>query len=562
MRRLFPLVCLLLAPALYAQDTTLMLRSPGRVLTLTVRLKGGTPSYELARLGRPVVLDSKLGMMLRESRMAGGLPMDWGLSLAAADTSSFDETWEQPWGEVRRIRNRYRQLRVGLRTNQPPQRHLDVVFRLYDDGLGFRYEWPEQAALDSFEVMDEATEFRFAGDPEAWWTPAYQDNHYEFLYTRSPISQVPPAHTPLTLETQDGLAVSIHEAALVDFPAMQLVHTGIGALRADLAPWGTGVKAYGRTPYRSSWRTIAVNDSPASLATNYLVLNLNEPSRLPDVSWIEPGKYVGVWWAMHLDKYSWAPGPKHGAHTDTVRKYIDFAARHGFKGVLVEGWNEGWDQAWYNGEGYRFNFTKPYPDFDAAGLSRYARDRGVRLIGHHETGAIVDNYERQMDDAYAWAAAHGMNAVKTGYVGNRLRTTTGLAEWHYGQFAARHYQASVESAARHRIMLDVHEPIKDTGLRRTWPNLMTREGMRGMEYDAWSGDGGNPPEHHTVLPFTRNLVAPFDYTPGVLDLFYPEHKPRNRVNMTLAKALALYVTIYSPLHMVADLPENLEGHPA
>lgn len=548
---------LLATQAAHAARDTLRLASPGGVLHLTFTLDaGGVPRYALDRLQRAVVQPSRLGVVLREGRL------DRDLRLVAHDTTAFDETWEQPWGEQRLIRNHYRALRVALETPGAAPRRLDVEFRLYDDGLGFRYVWPEQPHLGAFALMDEVTEFRFAGDHTAWWIPAYQDNRYEYLYTRSPLSALGVVHTPLTMETTDGLYVSLHEAALVDYASMTLARTEPTTLRADLVPWSDGVRVYGAVPFRSPWRTLQVADTPGGLVTSYLVLNLNEPSRLADTAWIEPGKYVGVWWGMHLGTQTWDSGPLHGAKTATVKQYIDFAARHGFQGVLVEGWNVGWDQAWWDGEGHRFRFTEPHPDFDIEALSRYAAERGVRLIGHHETGAVVDNYEAQMDDAYAYAARHGQRAVKTGYVGTRLTTTDGRREWHHGQFGVRHYQRSVERAARHGIMLDVHEPIKDTGLRRTWPNLMTREGARGMEYDAWSGDGGNPPGYHPLLPFTRGLAGPFDYTPGVLDLFYPEVRPNNRVNMTLAKALALYVVIYSPLHMVADLPENLEGHPA
>lgn len=541
-----------------AQDTTLVVPSPSGVLDVHVVLRDGTPTYEVRRMQRPVVAPSRLGMVLRDGRM------DAQLRLVSAQRRSFDETWEQPWGEVRFIRNHYNELTLRLEhtPEQAASRHFDLVFRVYDDGIGFRYVWPEQAALSAFEVMDESTEFRFAGDPTTWSIGAYQDNRYEYLYEEMPLSHVRVAHTPFTLRTEDNLYVSIHEAALVDFPSMTLNRLGTGILKADLVPWASGVRAYGEAPYASSWRTIQISDTPGGLITSYLVLNLNEPSRLTDVSWIEPGKYVGVWWGMHIGVHDWNYTALHGARTDTVKKYIDFAARNGFSGVLVEGWNVGWDQAWWDGQGHRFRFYEPHPNFDVQILAQYARERGVRLIGHHETGAIVDNYEAQMDSAFAFAAHFGMNAVKTGYVGSRLRTTDGQVEWHHGQFGVRHYQRSVESAAQHRIMLNIHEPIKDTGLRRTWPNLLTREGARGMEYDAWSGDGGNPPSHHVLLPFTRSLGGPFDYTPGVVDLFYPETRPNNRVNMTLAKGLALYVTIYSPLHMVADLPENLENHPA
>ncbi len=570
MRPILTLLLLLAAatPA-RAQDTTLVLDSPSRVLRLTVALRDGAPTYRLDRLQRPVITESRLGLTLRDGRLQGGgdRGADPRLRLVGATRAAHDATWEQPWGEERVIRDRHAELATVFEREARAGggvRRLGITFRLFDDGLGFRYVLPDAGAV---EVMDEATEFRFPTEPTAWWIPAYQDNRYEYLYQKTGLGAITVAHTPLTMQTDEGLYLSLHEAALVDFPSMTLARTGPMSLKADLVPWSDGVRARVTGPFETPWRTLLVEDTPGGLITNYLSLNLNEPSKLADVSWVEPGKYVGVWWGMHLGLHSWNPGPKHGANTDTVRMYIDFAARNGIKGVLVEGWNTGWDQAWWAGEGYKFDFTTPYPDYDIEALAAYARSKNVRLIGHHETGAIPDNYERQMDAAYAYAAAHGMNAVKTGYVGSRLRSSPdgpdpGRVEWHHGQYGVRHYQATVESAARHRIMLDIHEPIKDTGLRRTWPNLMTREGARGMEYDAWSGDGGNPPGYHATLPFTRSLAGPFDYTPGVVDLFYPEYQPKNRVNMTLAKGLALYVTIYSPLHMIADLPQNLEGHPA
>ncbi|MEE8391240.1 MAG: glycoside hydrolase family 97 catalytic domain-containing protein, partial [Anaerolineae bacterium] len=319
---------------------------------------------------------------------------------------------------------------------------------------------------------------------------------------------------------------------------------------------------------QTPWRTIQIAESAGDLITSYLILNLNEPNRLEDVSWIEPGKYVGIWWAMHIDKYTWGSGPTHGATTKNAKGTIDFAAEYGFPGVLIEGWNVGWDGEWYE-HGERFSFTTPYEDFDIEELSAYAAAKGVKLIGHHETGAAVMNYEQQLNDAFAYYRDLGIDTVKTGYVGwgqgikrrNEEGRLVGL-EWHHGQYMVRHYRKVVETAARYHIMLDVHEPIKDTGIRRTYPNMMTREGARGQEYNAWSADGGNPPEHTTILPFTRMLAGPFDFTPGIFDLFFEEYRPHNRVNTTLAKQLALYVVIYSPLHMAADLPENYKDHPA
>lgn len=353
------------------------------------------------------------------------------------------------------------------------------------------------------------------------------------------------------MEWGDTLFTSIHEAALLDYPAMTLASSG-KSLRADLVPYASGIKAKLSTPFKTPWRTIQIADKPADLITSHLILNLNDPNKLGDQPWIKPGKYNGVWWGMHIKKYTWEHGPHHGASTENVKKYIDFASKNKIGGVLVEGWNEGWDGDWSSG---KFNFTKPYPDFNIDTLTLYASAKGVSLIGHHETGGNIDNYENQLEDAFEFYQKRGIHTVKTGYVSRRPNGD----RWQQGQQMVRHYQHVVDVAVAHEIMLDIHEPVKDTGLRRTYPNLMTREGARGMEYEAWSQ--GNPPGHTEVLPFTRCLAGPLDYTPGIFDLLI-RSRPENKVHTTLAKQLALYVTIYSPLQMVADLPENYEGQPA
>lgn len=543
-----------------AAPATPVVTSPSGRVEARFMLDEGRPFYEVSYAGREVVQRSRLGFRLKDAP-----PLDGGFSIASARRRSVDETWEQPWGEQRLIRNHFNELTIELVQPGPAPRRLDVIFRVFDDGIGFRFEWPAQAGLGEFEILDELTEFALRGDDQAWWIPAQRVNRYEYLYRRDPISRLGAVHTPLTLETANGLFVSIHEAALTDYAAMTLQASGGTLLRCDLVPWSDGVKVKARTPFVSPWRTIQIAERPGDLITSYLILNLNEPSRLADTSWIKPGKYVGIWWGMHLGIWTWGSGPTHGATTERTRAYIDFAATHGFDGVLVEGWNLGWDGNWIeNGE--KFSFTQPYPDFDLEGLARYAAGKGVTLIGHHETGFGIDNYERQLEDAFALYGRLGVRAVKTGYVDNLAPRH----ELHHGQYMVRHYRRVVETAARHRIVLDVHEPIKDTGIRRTWPNMMTREGARGMEYNAWSEDGGNPPEHETILPFTRLLAGPFDFTPGVFDLTLESARrpppqpgaPRPRVNTTLAKALATYVVFYSPLHMAADLIENYEGNPA
>jgi len=534
-----------------AGDSTHTVSSPDEQTVVTFLLKEGVPYYRVSHAGRTVIRNSRLGLVFRR---AGCLDHD--LMVEDFGVSEFDDTWVQPWGEVRQIRDHHRELRVRLAESAPPNRRMEVVFRVFDDGVGSRYELPEQPGLSTFEIMDERTEFSLSGSPDAWWIPAYMDNRYEYLYAKSPVNDLRAVHTPLTMETQDGLFLSIHEAALTDYASMTLVRTGEDVLECDLVPWADGVKVRGATPMVTPWRTIQIAESAGDLITSYLILNLNEPNRLGDVSWITPGKYVGIWWGMHIGKYTWGSGPRHGATTENAMRYVDFAAAHRFLGVLIEGWNTGWDGNWIqNGE--IFDFTTAYPDFDIEEVSRYARDRDVQIIGHHETGAAIHNYEPQMVAAFEFFGRLGIRTVKTGYVGTRVNRT----EWHHGQYMVEHYRKAVEEAARHRIMLDVHEPIKDTGIRRTYPNMMTREGARGMEYDAWSPDGGNPPEHTTVLPFTRMLAGPFDMTPGIFDLFFEEYRPKNRVNTTLAKQLAYYVVIYSPLQMAADLPENYEGHP-
>jgi alpha-glucosidase len=463
-----------------------------------------------------------------------------------------------------RVRDLHNELRVTVVETGDPGRQFVVVFRAFDDGIAFRYELPEQPGLGEFAIMDELTEFHLADDPRAWWIPANDPTHrYELLYRSSPMSTLPEVHTPLTLETLDGPVLVIHEANLVDYAGMNLTGSWERRLAVTLPAWADGVKVRGRTPFVTPWRTVQVADRAKDLAPSTIGLNLNPPSALEDVSWIEPMKYVGIWWGMHINKVTWGSGPTHGATTENTRRFIDFAAENGFGGVLVEGWNVGWDGDWIANADL-FSFTEAYPDYDLEGLAAYAGERGVSLIGHNETSMGIGNYEQQVDDAFALYERLGIRAIKTGYVGDK--TAEGHA--HHGQFMVRHWRRVIEAAARHGIMLNVHEPIKDTGERRTYPNMMTREGARGMEYNAWGREGGNPPEHHTILYFTRMLGGPLDYTPGVFDILIsstdgsPRLPEESRVRTTLAKQLALYVVLYSPLQMAADLPENYEGQPA
>ncbi len=530
--------------------------SPDGQLALTLALINGVPHYQLERNQTLVVLPSRLGF-----EFTNAPPLGDNMAIIQVETASFDETWEQPWGEERFIRNRYNELRVTLEEAGDLQRQMVLVFRLFNDGLGFRYELPAQPNLQDIQIRAERTEFALAEDADTWSIPALQENRYEYLISQVRLRELKrPVHTPLTLRNQSGLFLSIHEAALVDYASMYLEGNANGnpqTLQARLVPWRNGVAVVSQLPLKTPWRTIQVAEWEGDLITSYLVLNLNEPNQLGDVSWVKPGKYVGIWWGMHLGIYTWGSGPNHGATTARTKEYIDFAALYGFRGVLVEGWNLGWDGNWA-GNGASFSFTQPYPDFDLEEVTRYAREKGVVLIGHHETAANTQNYESQMEDAFALYQRLGVDTVKTGYVGSRLDG----GEWHHGQFGVAHYNHVMETAARYQISINIHEPIKDTGLRRTYPNMLSREGARGAEYDAWSGDGGNPPNHVLLLAFQRMLSGPMDYTPGMLDVRYPEHQSRNQINTTVAKQLAFYVVLYSPLQMAADLPENYVNNPA
>jgi alpha-glucosidase len=553
------LVFLSLAIQSCSQSSTVS--SPDGRILITFILKNGMPFYTVQKDQKPIILESALGIKLK-----GQLQLDSGFKVALIKTSTFDETWTQPWGEQKAIRNHYNEMYVDLGAESGKEKKLSIIFRAFDDGIGFRYVIPGQSEISNIEIMDELTQFKLAGDHTSWWNKAYQWNRYEYLYESSPVSKIDTVHTPFTMQTADGLFLSIHEAALTDYASMTLANNGNLVLEADLVPWSDGVKVRGTAPLKSPWRTMQIANSAGGLITSYLILNLNEPNKLGDVSWVEPGKYVGIWWEMHLEKSSWASGVKHGATTKNAKKYIDFAAENGFKGVLVEGWNLGWDGNWLE-NGDKFNFTKAYDDFDIEEVTAYGAKKGVGLIGHHETGGGVLNYESQLEEAFAFYKSLGVKAVKTGYVNyaqgiKRIDETGKIrGEWHHGQFMVRHYRHVVEVAAKNHIMLDVHEPIKDTGIRRTYPNMMTREGARGQEYNAWSPDGGNPPDHTTILPFTRLLGGPMDFTPGIFDLLFEKAKPNNRVNTTLMKQLALYVVLYSPLHMAADLIENYQARP-
>ncbi|MEX2478178.1 MAG: glycoside hydrolase family 97 protein [Gracilimonas sp.] len=525
-----------------------VVESPNKKLSLTLEVENGEPLYHLDYDGKALITPSKLGVIFEKVNLSEGLTLDH------IETSEFDETWTQPWGEQKEIRNHYSEMQLYFTKNESGEK-MNMIFRVFDDGLGFRYEWSEQEGLQDFVITDEITEFNMVDDHTGWWIGAYQLNRYEHLFNETKVSEIDTVHTPFTMKTDDGVHLSIHEAALTDYASFTVANNGNNSLEVDLVPWRNGDKVRGSAPHQSSWRTITIGETAGDLMTNYLMLNLNEPSKIEDTSWIKPAKYTGIWWDMHLGTKTWDMGDRHGATTEYTKELMDFTAEHGFYGVLVEGWNIGWGD-----ESDRFSYTETYADFDIEEVTRYGDSLGVKLIGHHETYTGISNYESQVDDAFTLYNEVGVEAVKTGYVGDFVEG----GEWHHGQYMVRHYRDIVEKAAEHKIMLNVHEPIKDTGIRRTWPNMMTREGARGQEFNAWSEDGGNPPSYTTIVPFTRGLASPFDYTPGVFNLLLSDktdNPNNNRVMHTLAKELALYVVIYSPLHMVSDLPKNLEGNP-
>lgn len=518
----------------------------------------GRPSYAVSRNGTPVIAPSRLGFIFVDAPK-----FERNFVIAGHETRRFDEAWELPWGERRSIRNHYNEMRVTLTERNALKRSLDVVFRVYDDGLGFRYEFPKQDALKQVKVGEELTEFNIAAPATAWWIPAGEWNREEYLYHRTPVQEVGDAQTPMTLRFDSGLHLSIHEAALVDYSGMNLTRVEDRKFRAMLTPGIGDGKVVRDAPFNTPWRTLQVSDTAGGLIMSSLILNLNEPNALGDVSWVKPMKYVGVWWEMHLEEKTWASGPKHGATNENVMRHIDFAAKHGFGGVLVEGWNVGWDGEWF-GNGQDFSFTEPYPDFDIETLAAYAKSKNVQLIGHHETSGNAAHYESQMEAGFDLYQKLGIHAVKTGYVADagqaKVIGNDGKLHyaWHEGQDMARHHQKVVDAAAKRQIAINPHEPIKDTGLRRTYPNWVTREGARGMEFSAW-GQPGNPPEHEANLAFTRLLAGPMDYTPGIFGM---KTRAPDGVATTWAKQLALYVTIYSPLQMAADLLDNYEANPA
>ena len=573
------LVCLGLTGRVQASEVT----SPNGEMKLTFTLRDSKPYYSVSFRGKPVIKPSRLGYELHNAES-----LLEGFTQTGAKTSTFDETWTPVWGENKTIRNHYKELLVGL-IQEKTGRVMNLRFRVYDEGVGLRYEFPQEGSkLNYFVVKEECTEFALTGDHIAWWIPGDYDTQ-EYEYSRSRLSEIRPlfkkkvtdnasqtsfsetgVQTSLQLKTDDGLYINLHEAALVNYPAMHLnLDDKNMVFRSWLTPDAQGIKGYLQTPCQSPWRTIMITDDARKVLSSHLILNLNEPCKIKDTSWIHPTKYVGVWWEMISGKGDWAytsqfpsvklgltdyakakPSGRHSANNENVRRYIDFAAQHGFGGVLVEGWNIGWEDWFGNSKEYVFDFQTPYPDFDIKALNEYAHSKGVKLIMHHETSSSIMNYEKHMDRAYQLMKDYGYDAVKSGYVGNLIPR----GEHHYSQIAINHYQHAIERAADYKIMVNAHEAVRPTGLCRTYPNLIGNESARGTEYQAF---GGITPGHTAILPFTRLQGGPMDYTPGIFEM---QCSNGSRANSTIGGQLALYVTMYSPLQMAADFPENYEKH--
>ena len=582
------LTCFLLVLSMSSAAMAESITSPNGQLQLNFSVNSqGEPVYELFYKGKAVIKPSKLGLELKNDP---GLMN--GFTLADTQTSTFDETWEPVWGEVKQIRNHYNEMAVTL-DQKAQDRNIIIRFRLFDDGLGFRYEFPLQKNLNYFVIKEERTQFAMTGDHKAFWIPGDYDTQ-EYDFTESKLSEIcglmksaitgnasqtqfspTGVQTSLQMKTADGLYINLHEAALVDYSCMHLNLDDKNLIfESWLTPDAVGDKGYMQAPCKSPWRTVIVSDDARDILASNLILNLNEPCAYEDVSWIKPVKYVGVWWEMIAGKSTWAytddlpsvklgetdysktkPNGRHGANNENVKRYIDFAAAHGFDQVLVEGWNEGWEDWFGHSKDYVFDFVTPYPDFDVKMLNAYAKSKGVKLMMHHETSSSVRNYERHMDKAYRFMVDNGYNAVKSGYVGDIIPR----GEHHYGQWMNNHYLYAVKKAADYKICVNGHEAVRPTGLCRTYPNLIGNESARGTEYEAF---GGSKPFHTTLLPFNRLIGGPMDYTPGIFDtkLDFMGDLPHGQVQTTLAKQLALYVTLYSPLQMAADLVENYEKH--
>ncbi|MEM6516136.1 MAG: glycoside hydrolase family 97 protein [Bacteroidota bacterium] len=549
----------------------------------------GMPYYRVLKNKKTIIDTSYLGF-----EFTNVPALDKNLEIVNAKTSSFKETWQMPWGEQLDVVNNYNELKVELTevADNDTGRKMNLVFRLYDDGLGFRYEFPEQEGWEEALIAEEHTEFNLTEDYKTFWIPGDWDI-YEHLYNTTKLSEIDAlqfanhknlaqtyipenaVNTPVTMVGSDGTHLSFHEAALIDYSGMTLkVDTENLNLKSNLVgSENTEYKVKRNLPFHTPWRTVQITDNAPDLVESNLIVNLNEPNKLGDVSWFKPMKYTGVWWEMHLGKSSWDYGMtqsmntwmdtgnahgRHGATTENVKNFIDFSAKNNIGGVLVEGWNTGWER-WIGFEDREgvFDFVTPYPDYDIDEVVRYGKEKGVDIIMHHETSAATETYTKQQDSAFALMQKHGMHVVKTGYVGKILPK----GEYHHGQYMVNHYNNTIEKAAKYQVAINAHEPIKATGLRRTYPNTISREGLRGQEFNAWASDGGNPPEHLPIVAFTRMLSGPIDFTPGIFNIKFDEYKTDNQVNTTLAQQLALYVVIYSPVQMAADLVEHYEANP-
>ncbi len=553
------------------------MKSPNGKLEVSFYLENGTPFYSVNFEDYKIIKESALGFIFKDSN-----PIQNNLKIVDAHKQYINEKWAPIYGTQDSIENKCNEFIFNLIETTKPERLVTIHFKVYNDGVGFRYEFPEQPNMNDVIIMDELTELNLSGDYTCWWIPGDYDS-YEYLYNTTKFSEIDhtpynydtrldrhhpnnkSVNTPITMETKDGIFLSFHEANLTDYAGMTLEAKDNFKMEVDLVPWADSTKVKTKVPFNTPWRTIQVAHSASELLKSNLILNLNEPNKLENVSWIEPMKYIGIWWEMHIGKSSWSIKPQqnswannsqyHGANTENAKRYIDFAANNNIQGILIEGWNTGWENWGVDTLNY-FDFVTPYPDFDLEEIVKYAKEKGVEIIGHHETGGQAANYETHLENAFKLYKSLGIRAVKTGYAGQIIPK----GEFHHGQYMVRHYRKVLEMAAKYGIMVDAHEPIKDTGIRRTLPNMMTREGVRGMEFNAWSD--GNNPEHTTIIPFTRMLGGPIDYTPGIFDLLFDKYKDKERVYTTIAKQLALYVIIYSPLQMAADLIENYEGNPA
>ncbi|MBC7846262.1 MAG: glycoside hydrolase family 97 protein [Flavobacterium sp.] len=527
------------------------LTSPEGKNKIQFELVNNAPKYAVSHGKTVVITPSDMGFLLKNNE-----DFSSNFEVLKVENTTFDETWEQVWGEKKKIRNHYNQMVVKLQQKNKEKQQLEIQFRAFDDGIAFRYVYPKQGTKDSIFIMDEKTTFNLKDEGKAWWIPANRENRDEYLFKDSLVSNLDTVLTPLTIESKSGLAFSFHEANLVDFASMTLVNTKGTQLKSDLVPWADGVKVRVKDTFTSSWRSIQIAEKPTDLITSYLILNLNEPNKLKNTSYFKPYKYFGIWWGMHIGKYSFWEGEKQGATTEHVKQYIDFTAKEGFHHLLIEGWNKGWTPAWYENKMHQFSFTKCADNFDIEKVVEYGNKNGVALIGYHETGSNLINYLKEIDEGFALYKKLGMHSVKIGHVGSKLN----MKEWHFGQFGVNYFRYVLEKAAQYDLAVLYHESIKDTGERRTFPNMVSREAARGQEYNAWSE--GNPPNHLTIIPFTRLLSGPMDFTPGIFDVEVKQGYPGKRVHGTTAQQLALYVTIYAPIQMMADLPENYEGKPA